>query len=177
MALRDDRHLALKRWERARQLAALEREPVLSGPAAMCRFPGAGAEAEVLIPVFIVDLFAKDLACIKVCEEPPPGGSGKSYWLVRGGVQWVEFLPKIVDRYRLGAPLPGPFRPRRKLAGDLVSRLSALPGSNLPEVFASLREAGLLPPLLPLTRGNCPPCLPWDQLRAYFLDFKSSPPT
>lgn len=171
----DDRHLALKRWERARQLSALEREPVLSGPAAMCRFPGEGTE--VRIPVFIVELFAKDLACVKVCEEPPPGGSAKSYWLVRGGVQWVEYLPKIVDRYRQGAPLPSPFRPRRKLAGDLVARLAALPGSALPEVFASLREAGLLPPLLPLTRESCPACLPWDQLRAYFLDFKDSPRT
>lgn len=170
--MRDDRHLALKRWEKARQLAALEREPMLSGPAALCRF--LRKEMEVRIPVFIVDIFTKDLACVKLCEEPPAGGSDPSYWLVRGGVQWEEYLPKVVDRYRQGASLPAPFRPRRKLAGDLVARLAALPGSALPAVFASLRDSGLLPTVRPLTRENCPACLPWEQLRAYFLDFKDT---
>lgn len=170
--MRDERHLALKRWERARQLAALEREPALSGPAALCRTPGSGED--VRIPVFIVDIFAKDLACIKVCETPPPGGPSGSYWLVRGGVQWDIYLPKIVDRYRSGTPVPAPFRPRRKLPGDLVDRLSALPGGSLPEVFACLREAGFLPRVQALTRETCPACLPWDQMRAYFLDFKGS---
>lgn len=154
-------------------MATLERDPVLSGPAALCRVPGPGNGGEIRIPVFIVDIFAKDLACVKVCEEPPPGGPPGSYWLVRGGVQWDAYLPKIVERYRLGTPVPAPFRPRRKLPGDLVERLSALPGSVLPEVFASLRGAGLLPPMPDLTRESCPPCLPWDQLRAYFVDFKA----
>lgn len=173
--MRDERHLALKRWERARQLAALERDPVLSGPAALCRFPG--ETGEFRIPVFIVQIFPKDLACVKVCEDPPPPGMAGPFWLVRNGIQWEDYLPRIVDRYRYAASLPEPFRPRRKLAGDLVARLAALPGSALPEVFATLREAGLLPPLLPLTQSTCPACLPWDQLRSLFLDFKDSPRT
>ena len=152
--MRDERHMAMKRWERARQLATLERDPVLNGPAALCRFPG-GAE-DIRIPVFIVEIFTQDLACVKVCEEPAPSGLAGPFWLVRGGIQWEEYLPKVVDRYRQGAATPFPFRPLRKLGGELVARLAALPASALPEVFAALREAGLLPRLASLDAGELP---------------------
>lgn len=164
----------MKRWERARQLATLERDPVLIGPAAHCRVPGEAGGGETRIPVFIVEIFTKDLACVKACEEPTPPGLPGPYWLVRGGIRWDDYLTRVVGHYRSGAPVPVPFRPRRKLGGELVARLAALPGATLPEVFARLRESGLLPPLLPLAQANCPACLPWDQLRALFLDFKDS---
>lgn len=170
----DDRHRALKRWERARQYATLEKDPVLCGPAALCRIKAVpeGA-AESCIPVFIVEIFTKDLACVKTCEEPAPQGVPGPYWLVRGGIRWEDYLIRIVSHYRLGMAVPVPFRPLRKLGGELVSRLESLPGNSLEEVFAKMRESGLLPTLQPLSQSNCPSTLPWDQMRALFQDFKA----
>lgn len=173
----EDRHRALKRWERARQLAVLEREPEISGPAALCRVKGPAREGtgpEVRIPVYIVQIFAKDLACVKACEEPPPAGAPGPFWLVREGITWTEYLPLVVRHYRAGLPVPEPFRPARKLGGELLSRLESLPPASLPEVFAKMREAGLLPSLATLSQANCPPCLAWDNLRAVFQDFKDA---
>lgn len=168
----DGRHLALKRWERARQRAVLDREPILTGPAALCRAKTNSGDADAWIPVFIVEIFAKDLACVKACEEPAPVILPGPFWLVRGGIRWEDYLPSIVVRYRLGHPVPPPFQPRRKLGGELLSRLGALPAANLPEVFEKMREGGLLPSLPLLSQATCPSALPWDRIRSLFQDFQ-----
>jgi hypothetical protein len=167
----DDRHRALKRWERARQWAALEKEPELVGPAASCRFkrPTGGSDR---IPVFIVEIFAKDLVCVKTCAEPCPPDAPGPFWLVRDGIDWAEYLPRVIRHYRVGLPVPVPFRPLRKIGGELVSRLESLPTASLPEVFGKMREGGLLPRAQPLTQATCPSCLPWDRIRSLFQDFK-----
>ena len=168
----DERHRSLKRWERARQYATLEKDPVLAGPAALCRIKSAATDTESWIPVFIVEIFSKDLACVKACEEPSPAGVPGPYWLVRGGIRWEDYLLRIVSHYRSGMAVPVPFRPIRKLGGELVSRLEAIPGASLPEVFGKMRDSGLLPALRTLSQANCPPTMPWDQMRALFQDFK-----
>lgn len=162
----------MKRWERARQLATLDRDPVLTGPPAHCRVDAGHGETQARIPVFIVEIFPKDLVCVKSCEDPAPAGVPGPFWLVRGGIEWSEYLPRVVVHYRLGHPVPPPFRPLRKLGGDLVSHLEALPGKSLPEVFEKMRGSGLLPQLQPLTQANCPSCLAWEQMRALFRDYK-----
>lgn len=168
----DDRHRSLKRWERARQLAALEKEPELVGPAAPCRLQVPSGQA-LRIPVFIVEIFAKDLVCVKACAEPGPPEAPGPFWLVRNGIDWAEYLPQVIRHYRAGIPVPAPFRPVRKIGGELVSRLESLPAVSLLEVFAKMREGGLLPPARPLTQANCPSCLPWDRIRSLFQDFRS----
>jgi hypothetical protein len=172
----EDRHRALKRWERARQLAGLEKDPVIRGPAARCRTSVPAGDLEAWVPVYIVQIFAQDLVCVKACEEPAPPGAPSAYWLVRGGIRWEEYLPLVARQYRLGMPVPESFRPLRKLGGELVARLEALPATSLPEVFGKLREAGLLPRLEPLSQANCPSCLTWDQMRSLFQDFTEGGP-
>lgn len=176
LEMMDERHLAMKRWERARQRAVLEREPVLRGPAAICRVRnpvlGLAETAEREIPVFIVEIFAKDLVCVKACEEPAPVETPAPFWMVRGGISWTAYLPRIVGQYRLGLPVPPPFQPRRKLGGELIARLESLPAALLPEVFAKLREAGLLPTPRLLSQATCPSILAWDRMRSLFQDFR-----
>jgi hypothetical protein len=119
-----------------------------------------------------VEIFAKDLVCVKACEDPAPEGLPGPYWLVRGGISWENYLPRIVGHYRLGLPVPLAFRPVRKLGGELLARLETLPREALPEVFAKMRARGLLPVLHVLSQATCPSCLAWDRMRALFQDFK-----
>ena len=124
------------------------------------------------IPVFIVEIFAKDLVCVKACAEPRPQDAPGPYWLVREAIDWAEYLPQVVRHYRAGLPVPVPFRPSRKLGGELVSRLESLPAASLPGVFGKMREGGLLPKAQPLTQATCPAGLPWDRIRSLFQDFR-----
>jgi hypothetical protein len=166
----DERHRALKRWERARQLAGNESDPDLAGPLALCRIRTAAGEGES-IPVYVVRLFEKDLACVRACREPLPEGFKSAWWLVRGGIRWSGFLRGIVRHYQNGLPVPAPFRPVRKLGTEIIQHLGTLPEEALPPVFAKLRETGLLPALPALSRETCPQELPWEDIRAHFQDF------
>ena len=77
----DDRHRALKRWERARQFATLSREMEEVGPAAACRVrdPQGGTQT---VSVFILEIFSKDLVCVKSTRETPLAIAPALYWLV-----------------------------------------------------------------------------------------------
>ena len=167
----DERHRALKRWERARQFATLGREMEEVGPAAAClvRDPAGGTQA---VSVFILEIFSKDLVCVKSTRETPLETAPALYWLVRGGIDWTAYLPHIVLHYRQGLKVPRPFRPLRKLGGELVARLCELPPRELPKVFDQLRVSGLLPAARLLSQETCPPCLAWDRMRALFQDFR-----
>jgi hypothetical protein len=168
----DEDHRALKRWEKAKQMASVRAEPVLAGPAALCRVRTREGDTD-RIPVFVAFLFAKDLVCVKAVREPVPEGVPGPWWLVRGGIRWEEYLGGIVRHYGLGLPVPLPFKPLRKIGSEIVSHLGSLPGTALPPVFAKLRETGLLPDLPALSRETCPETLPWENLRACFQDFQS----
>jgi len=170
----DDSHRALKRWERAKQMAAVRSDPDLTGPAALCRVRTKAGDQE-RIPVFVVSLFAKDLTCVKAVREPVPDGVPGAWWLVRGGIRWEEFLRGIVRHYTLGLPVPYAFKPQRKIGSEIVSHLGTLPDAALPPVFAKLRESGLLPLLPALSRETCPETLPWENIRACFQDFLGEP--
>jgi hypothetical protein len=169
----DERHRALKRWERARQMAAVRSDPNLVGPVAYCRVRTPQNDRE-RIPVFIVALFAKDLTCVKAFSESLPEGLQGAWWLVRGGIRWEEYLRGIVRHYGAGLPVPGQFQPIRKIGSEIVGHLSSLPDAALPPVFAKLRESGLLPALPALSRETCPQALPWENIRACFQDFAGS---
>ncbi len=168
--MRDEGHRALKRWERARQLAGIEAEPVLRGPLADCRIRLADGRMETL-PVHVIAVYAGDFAFVKAANEPVPAGLPGPEWMVRGGISWETFFAETVRHYRAGVPVSAPMSPVRKLPGELLARLQSLPNSALPEVFAKLRETGLLPAWPVLARETCPPGLPWEDMRARFQDF------
>ncbi len=171
----DDNHRALKRWERARQMAGVRSDPDLAGPLAYCQVLSPVANgpmaAEGRIPVFIVAMFAKDLTCVKACREPIPAGLPGAWWLVRGGIRWEEYLRCIVKHYSVGLPVPAQFHPVRKIPAEIINQLISLPDTALPPVFTKLRESGLLPVLPMLSRETCPLVLPWENIRASFQDF------
>ncbi|MDB5049737.1 MAG: hypothetical protein JWO30_2808 [Fibrobacteres bacterium] len=166
----DERHRALKRWERAKQMAAVRADPDLVGPPAYCRVRTPAGDRE-RIPVYIVTLFAKDLTCVKACREPLPDGFTGAWWLVRGGILWEEHLRGIVRHYAGGLPVPFQFHPIRKIGSEIVNHLGSLPDEALPAVFAKMRDSGLLPALPTLSRETCPQALPWEDIRACFQDF------
>ncbi|HKP97677.1 MAG TPA: hypothetical protein VJ385_18185 [Fibrobacteria bacterium] len=166
----DERHRALKRWERARQLAGVRGDPDLVGPPAYCRVRTASGGPD-RIAVFLVALFAKDLTCVKACREPLPEGMRNAWWLVRGGIRWEEYLRGVVRHYGAGLPVPAQFQPLRKIGSGIVDQLASLPDAALPSVFAKMRDSGLLPALPALSRETCPQALPWEHIRACFQDF------
>ena len=167
----DDRHKALKRWERAQQMSVIRAEPELSGPFAFCRINS--PQGPERIPVYVVSLFTKDLVCVKSSKESVPEGVPGQWWLVRGGINWDAFLRSVVRHYTLGLPVPTPFKPSHKIAADIVSHLQALPDSALVAVFNKMRETGLLPALPVLSKETCPHALPWENIRAFFQDFQN----
>lgn len=170
----DDSHRALKRWEKAKQMASVRGEAELAGPAALCRIRSRDGNQE-RIPVFVVTLFDKDLTCVKAVREPVPEGVPGAWWLVRGGIRWEEYLRGIVRHYSLGLIVPHPFRPVRKIGSEIVSHLGTLPDTVLPQVFSKLRDSGLLPRLPALSRETCPETLSWENIRACFQDFQGDP--
>jgi hypothetical protein len=184
----DDRHRGLKRWERAKQLAGLDADPDLVGPLAWCRvqtqvLPGDRGETPVeKVKVYILRVFTKDLVCVHAYREPVPAGIPGPCWLVRGGIEWAEYLREVVRHYQSGLSVCEPFRARRKISPEILFKLNALPDRDLPLVFEKLRDSGFLPNLPVLDRLSCPTALTWDNLRANFQDFhmaaeiKDSPP-
>lgn len=173
--MQDEGHRALKRWERARQMAGIRSEPELSGPIAHCRIRGVAGSPET-IQVHVIALFAGDFAFVKALREPAPEGVPGPEWMVRGGLDWERFLRDVVRHYRAGLRVPVPLAPLRKLPGELLDRMHALPDRSLPEVFSKLRETGLLPFWPVLARETCPPGLPWEDMRARFQDFAGPGP-
>lgn len=170
----DDSHRALKRWEKAKQMASVRGEAELAGPAALCRIKARQGDQD-RIPVFVVTPFARDLTCVKAIREPVPEGVPGPWWLVRGGIRWEEYLRSIVRHYSLGLVVPHSFRPVRKIGSEIVSHLVTLPDTALTQVFDKLRESGLLPRLSELSRETCPETLPWENIRACFQDFQDEP--
>lgn len=168
----EDSHRAMKRWERARQWEGLRKEPDNAGPLAWCRVRPAGGPDRV--PVRLLALYAGDFAYVRAAGEAAPPGAPGHAWMTRGGIDWEGYLPAIVRQYALGRPVPPSFAPVRKLPTELIDRLAGLPARALPEVFAKLRDEGLLPVLPALSRGTRPEGLPWEDLRARFLDFRLS---
>lgn len=166
----DEGHRALKRYERARQLAGVRADPDLCGPLAHCRVRG-GPDTPATVQVHVVALFAGGFAWVRAAREPVPEGVPGTEWMVRGGLRMEAFLRDCVRHYKAGLRVPAPMAPVRKLPADLLARFDLLPDSALLEVFAKLRQCGLLPTLPALTRETCPPGAPWEGLRARFQDF------
>lgn len=170
----DESHRALKRWEKARQWAAVQADPELSSPPAWCLVKTGSETGTERILVYIVNLYAGDLTCVKACREDAYPGYNGGYWLVRGGIRWDDYLRGIVRRYALGLPIPAPFRPVRKIGSEIIDQLAALPDTALRPVFAKLRDSGLLPPTPILSRDNCPQALSWETIRGSFQDFQGA---
>lgn len=170
----DEGHRALKRFERARQLAGVRAEPELRGPLADCRYRGPAGDGGT-VPVYVVALFAGGFAYVKAAHEPIPEGVPATAWMVRSGLNMEVFLRDCVRHFRAGLRVPSPVAPMRKLPGDLLAKLELLPDSALPEVFAKLRTSGLLPVWPALSKETCPSGLAWEGLRARFQDFAARP--
>ena len=173
----DDRHGALKRWEKARQWAAMRSEAdlVLAGPPAWCRVKTAAGDPAERLQVFVVLVFSGDLSLVKIHREPFPDGLPGPYWLARQGILWPEYLPEVVRYYRSDLEVSEPFRLKKKIGATLLDRLAALPANWLPGVFTKMRESGILPGCKPLTKLTCPSVLVWENRKSFFQDFKEAP--
>ncbi len=176
----EDRHRGLKRWERAKQLTALDAEPNLVGPLAWCKVQfGVGMDKDFpdqveKIPVYIVRVFAKDFVCVKAYSGSIPGGLPGPMWLVRGGIDWQGYFRLIVRHYANGMEVPDSFKPQKKIRPEIIRKMEALPDEALPSIFSKFREVGVLAALPQLERATCPNALNWDTLRTSFQDFQET---
>ena len=116
----EESHRALKRWERARQLEGLRKEPESVGPLAWCRVRARDGTERV--PVRLLALYAGDFAYVRAAGEAAPPGVPGPAWMTRGAIDWESFLPGILRQYALGRPVPPPFAPVRKLPTELPRR-------------------------------------------------------
>lgn len=170
-----ERHQTLKNWEKREQRRALHADEI-PGPLAPCRFRLPGNGAEIRVEAHLVQVFAEGFACLRSAGGPAAAAEGAAplYWLVRDGLHWEEYLPRIVRCYRLGQPVPFGFRPLKKLSPDLVDHLALLTGPSLIPIFNRMREEGLLPKLRALSPETLPAPLVWASLRQGFQDFRKA---
>jgi hypothetical protein len=142
----------------------------------------ASAPLAAHVLVYIVRVFAKDFVCVQAHSDTLPEGVPGPTWLVRGGIDWNEYLRKVVRHYSAGMPVPDSFLALKKIRPEIIRKMESLPNSALPAIFSRFREVGLLPALPPLERSTCPLSLTWDTLRVSFQDFlavnnlKDNPP-
>ena len=167
--LREQNYDQIKRWEKAEQLKTLYSE-TFSGPLANCAYRDISGII-LTVPVFIVQLYQKDLCCVKPCLELSPLLNVPPYWIMRQGIDWTIYLPMVLQAYKVGKPVPRDFFPRQKISEALLAQCEKLPPKHLPETFVKMRESGLLPALEILDKGNYPKQMSWANRKLYYQDF------
>jgi hypothetical protein len=164
-----EKHQSLKRKEREAQRAAWRRRGAEEeAPPLPCRWKAAPAAACELRPAFLLAMFAGDFALVRYLRAE--GDSGLR--LLRAGVPWDSALAMILRAYVAGAPVPPPFRLRKRLPPAWAARAQKWPPPLQAAWFGRLREGGLLPALPKLDAAATAPWLPWEEVRGRFLDFR-----
>jgi hypothetical protein len=91
--------------------------------------------------------------------------------VLRGALPWDQWCAAILRAWIAGAPVPDPFRPRRRLPPQWLERALAGSADDQRMFFERLRGAGVLRPLAKISAEGVSPWLRWDEVRARFVDF------
>jgi hypothetical protein len=169
-----DKHQSLKRWERATQRSAWKaRAQERGAPPLPCPWRDPGRPYEVADPVshgpaHVLALFEGGLALVRFAGHLE---STAGVRVLRGALPWDQWTPIILRAWMAGAPVPDPFRPRRRLPPQWLEQALAGSEADQKAFFDRLREAGILKPLAKISAEGVAPWLAWDEVRARFVDF------
>ncbi len=172
-AAMSEEHRRLKLWEKRRQ-REVSADNDFPGPTVPCRLRLADKQEPQWIDVHLVKLFQEGLACVCGPESGPRVGTAGGYWMVRDGLDWETFLPRVLQCWQNGQSVPKQFQPLRKLGSPLLRGLLQLPTTRLSEAFERMRSGGLLPALPKLSQSTCPAQLDWRGIRLNFQDFRGT---
>jgi len=170
-----DRHGSLKRWERGQQRAAWSRRAQDAGAAPWpCPWRAAPGDDPVPRPAHILALFAGDLAVVRFAGadaatsgNAPPDGLR----VLRGALPWETWSALALNAWRHAAPVPEPFRPRRRIPPVWLEQALGWSAADQRLFIDKLRASGALPPLRPVTAEAVAPWLRWEEMRPRLMDF------
>jgi hypothetical protein len=170
-----DKHQGLKRWERFAQRSAWKaRGKETAAPPLPCRWqdstPGS-APSVIMGPAHVLALFEGDLALVRFTGHLEATAGVR---VLRGGIPWELWTPALLRAWLAGAPVPDPFRPRRRLPPQWLEQALGGSAADQKTFFDRLRAAGVLMPLAKISAEGVSPWLRWDEVRARFVDFGST---
>ncbi len=142
-----------------------------SGPACQALFRDPETSDIKELDVWLMNIFNGDICCV-FCNDPTIKFGANGFWLLRNGIDWECFLPKIVKCYQFNLDVPKDFYPKKKITNELLENMIRLNGSHLIQIFQKLRLSGILPPTINLTSNTCPEYFRWSNVRKFFQDFK-----
>lgn len=196
-----ERHFSLKRWERGAQRAAwAKRAAERATPPLPCPWRALPGEAITYLPAHLLALFRGDLAVVRFVHVPgrpaaehgtepgeapmrrrEAGETGETadagvesagIRVIRGGIPWERWSPLILAAWQNGAPVPDPFRLRRRLPPQWLEQALRAPPREQAAFLVALRAGGLLPPLKVVTPEAVATWLRWDEMRARLIDVR-----
>jgi hypothetical protein len=165
-----EQHYSLKRWERGAQRAAWsQRATESAAPPLPCPWRRYGDEPLALRPARVLALFASDLSVVRFLHTLETGAEA-GVRVLRGGIPWDRWCPVILAAWRNAAPVPEPFRLRRRLPPQWLDEAVTWSPGDQTAFVAKLRASGLLSPLRPVSPEAVAPWLRWDEMRARLID-------
>jgi hypothetical protein len=169
-----EQHASLKRFERGAQRAAWSRRASEShAPPLPCPWRESGSDPLTTRPAHVLALFDGDLAVVRF-PHALEGGAEAGIRVLRGGLPWTDWSPVILAAWRNAAPVPEPFRLRRRLPPQWLDQAVEWTVADQHVFMTKLREGGLLMPLRPVTPEAVAPWLRWDEMRARLIDARES---
>jgi len=175
-----ERHFSLKRWERGAQRAAwTKRAAERATPPLSCPWRAASEDAVTYRPAHLLALFRGELAVVRFVTVPgrpsaergdASGVESAGIRVIRGGIPWDSWSPLILTAWRNDAPVPDPFRLRRRLPPSWLDQALAATPADQAAFLAALRTGGFLSPLKVVTPEAVAPWLRWDEMRARLID-------
>jgi hypothetical protein len=166
-----DKHQGLKRWERFEQRTAWKtRGKESSAPPLPCLWRESGSSSVTTGAAHVLALFEGDLALVRFTGHLE---SIAGVRVLRAGILWDQCTPLLLRALLAGAPVPEPFRPRRRLPSPWLEQALAASAADQKDFFDRLRVAGILMPLAKISAEGVSPWLRWDEVRARFVDFNT----
>jgi hypothetical protein len=178
-----ERHYSLKRWERGAQRAAWARRAAeRSTPPLPCPWRAVPEDPLVELPAHVLALFRGDLVVVRFLtlpgrpaaeQGPDTGVESAGIRVIRGGIPWERWSPLILTAWKNNAPVPEPFRLRRRLPPQWLDQALAAPVADQAAFLAALRTGGFLPALKVVTPEAVAAWLRWDEMRARLIDLEA----
>jgi hypothetical protein len=125
----------------------------------------------VFRPAHILALFAGELTIVRF-PHVLSSGAEAGIRVVRGGLPWEQWCPVVLTAWRHAAPVPEPFRLRRRLPPQWLDQAVLWSPADQQAFMTKLRDSGLMAPLSAVTPEAVAPWLRWDEMRARLIDAK-----
>jgi hypothetical protein len=164
-----DKHQSLKRWEKFAQKSAWkqrgkERE-ITPLP---CPWRSSPSDPISFGPAHVHVFFEGGLMLVRFVGHLEATAGIR---VLRGGIPWELWCPILLGAYQAGAPVPDPFRPRRRIPAPWIEQVLKATPDDQKSFFERLRLAGFLQPVFKISAEGVAPWLRWDEIRSRFLDF------